>query len=35
MQKAIFVFDAEDAVIVPKIDAGKASGVICIHVVDA
>ncbi len=35
MQKAIFVLDAKDAIIVTKIDAGKASSMTCIHIVDA
>jgi len=35
MQKAVFVFDAKDAIIVAEIDAGEASGVICIHIMDA
>jgi hypothetical protein len=34
MQKAIFVFDAEDAIVVTEIDAGKASGMTCIHIMD-
>src|SRR3981189_228103 len=32
MKKAIFVFDAKDAIVIAKIDAGKASGVTCIHI---
>src|SRR5258708_3406942 len=35
MQKAIFVFDAEDAIIVAKIDARNANGMISIHIMDA
>jgi Arm DNA-binding domain len=34
MQKAICVFDPEDAIIVAEIDASKASGVTCIHITD-
>src|SRR6476620_10237460 len=34
MQKPIIVFDTEDAIIVAKIDAGKASGMTCIHIMD-
>jgi hypothetical protein len=32
MQKAVFAFDAEDAAIVAKIDAGKVKGMTCIHI---
>lgn len=35
MQKAVFVLDAEDAIIIPKIDACKANSMTCIHIVDA
>ena len=32
MQKAIFVFDAEDAIIIAKIDTSKMNCVACIHI---
>jgi hypothetical protein len=32
MQKTVFVFDTEDAIIIAKVDAGKVNSVMCIHI---